>query len=58
MIHNISIATANDVTYFGDDVNIYFVFLPHGNYHLRMLHLNWLERTIVSDHSFCQFVAS
>ena len=28
MIHNISISTANDATYFGDDVNIYPVYLP------------------------------
>ena len=28
MIHNISIATADDVTYFGDDVNYTLYFYP------------------------------
>ena len=28
MIHNISIATADDITSFGDDVNIYSYFYP------------------------------
>ena len=53
MIHNISIATDDDVIQFGDDVNIYPVYLSRaiiiwGNC------LNWLEKTIVSDYIFCQ----
>ena len=28
MIHNISIATADDIIHIGDDVNIYPVYLP------------------------------
>ena len=53
MIHNISIATDDDIIQFGDDVNIYPVFLSRaiiicGNC------LNWL----VSDHIFCQFFVS
>ena len=51
MIHNISIATYDDIIQFGDDVNIYPVYLFRaviiwGNC------LNWLEKTIVSDHIF------
>ena len=57
MIHNISIATGDDIIQFGDDVNIYPVYLSRaiilcGNC------LNWLEKTIVSDHIFCQFLVS
>ena len=48
MIHNISIATADDVTYFGDDVKYIPCIL------LRAITIwgccpNWLEKTIVSD---------
>ena len=55
MTHNISIATDDDIIPFGDDINIYPVYLSKaiiilGNY------LNWLEKTIVSDHIFCQFL--
>ena len=51
MIHNISIATDDDIIQLGDDVNIYPVYLSRaiivwGNC------LNWLEKTIVSDHIF------
>ena len=51
MIHNISIATDDDIIQFGDDVNIYPVYLSSainicGNC------LNWLEKKIVSDHIF------
>ena len=51
MIHNISIATDGDIVQFGDDVNIYPVYLSRaiiicGNC------LNWLKKTIVSDHIF------
>ena len=57
VIHNISIATDDDIIQFGDDVNIYPVYLSRaiiicGNC------LNWLEKTIVSDHIFCQFLVS
>ena len=55
-IHNISITT-DDIIQFGDDVNIYPIYLSRaitiwGNC------LNWLEKTIVSDHIFCQFLVS
>ena len=45
MIHNISIATDDDIIQFGDDVNIYPVYLSRainicGNC------LKWLENTI------------
>ena len=57
MIHNISIATVDDIMQFDDDVNIYPVYLSRaiiiwGNC------LNLLEKTIVSDHIFCQFLVS
>ena len=46
MIHNISIATDDDIIQLGDDVKIFPVYLSRaiiiwGNY------LNWLEKTIV-----------
>ena len=37
MIHNISIATADDVTYFGDNVKYIPCIFTQGNYHLGML---------------------
>ena len=57
MIHTISIATDDDIILFGDYVNKYPVYLSRaiiiwGNC------LNWLEKTIVSDHIFCQFLVS
>ena len=57
MIHSISIATGDDNIHFGDDVIIYPVYSSRaiiiwGNC------LNWLEKTIVSDHIFCQFLVS
>ena len=57
VIHNISIATDDDVIQFGDDVNIHPVYLSRtiiicGNC------LNWLEKTIISEHIFCQFLVS
>ena len=57
MIHNISIAADDDIIQIGDYVNIYPVYLSRtiiicGNC------LNWLEKTIVSDHVFCQFLVS
>ena len=55
MIHNISIATADDVTYFGDDLK----FIPC--IFTQVITIwgccpNWLEKTIVSDHILCHFV--
>ena len=57
VIHNISIATDDDIIRFGDDVNIYPVYLSRaiiiwGNC------LNWQEKTIVSGYIFCQFLLS
>ena len=57
MIHNISIATDHDIIQFGNDVNIYTVYLYRafiicGNC------LIWPEKTIVSDHIFCQILVS
>ena len=57
VIHNISIATDDDIIQFGNGVNIYTVYLSRaiiiwGNC------LNWLDKTIVSDHIFCQILAS
>ena len=54
MMHNISIATYDDIIQFGDDVNIYPIYLSRaiiiwGNC------LNWLEKTLVSDHIFVNF---
>ena len=49
MIHNISIATDDDIIQFGDDVNIYHVYLA---IIIWVNCLNWLEKTIVSDHIF------
>ena len=57
MIHNISIATYVDIIQFGNDVNIYTVYLSRaiitwGNC------LNRPEKTIVSDHIFYQILVS
>ena len=57
MIHNISIATDDDTIQFDDALNMYPVYSSRaiiicGNC------LNWLEKTIVSGHSFCQFLVS
>ena len=57
MIHNISIATDDDIIQFGDDVNIYPVYLSRAIIICGYC-LNWLEKTIVSDHNFCQFLES
>ena len=48
MIHNISIATDNDIIQFGDDVNIYPAYLSKAII-MKGNCLNWLEKTIVSD---------
>ena len=37
VIHNISIATSDDVTYFGDDVKYISFIFTQGNYHLGTL---------------------
>ena len=55
MIHNVSIATGDDIIQFGEDVNIYPVYLSRaiiiwGNC------LNCLEKTIVSNHIFVKFL--
>ena len=55
MIHYISIATDDGIKQFGDDVNIYPVYLSRaiiicGNC------LNWLEKAIVPDHIFVNFL--
>ena len=57
MIHTMSIATDDNIIQFGEEVNIYPVhsskaIIIWGNC------LNWLEKTIVSDHIFCQFLVS
>ena len=57
LIHNISIATADDVTYFGDDVNYILCFLPRA-ITIWGYCLNWLEKTIVSGQKFYQFVVN
>ena len=57
MIHNISIATDDDITQFGNDVNIYTVYLSRAIIILGNS-LYWLEKTIVSDHIFCQILVS
>ena len=51
MIHNISIATDNDVIKFVGDVNIYPVYLSRASIICGNC-LNWLETTSVSDHIY------
>ena len=55
VIHNISIATYDDIIQFGNDVNIYNVYLSRPIIIWRNC-LNWLEKTIVSDHIFVKFL--
>ena len=55
VIHNISIAEDDDIIPFGGDLNIYHVYLSRaiiiwGNC------LNWLGKTIVSNHIFVDFL--
>ena len=57
MIHNISLATDDVIIQFGDDINIYPVYLSTAIINCGNC-LNWLEKTIVSDHIFCQFLVS
>ena len=47
MIHNISIATADDVTYFGEDVKFIPFIFTQGNYYLGML-----SQLVRKDHCF------
>ena len=54
-IHNISIATDDDIIQFDDDVNIYPVYLPRAIIIWENC-LNWLEKTIVSDYIFVNFL--
>ena len=55
MINNITIATADDITTFSDDVNIYPVDLS-GTINTLSNALNWLEKkAIISDQSFFFF---
>ena len=55
MIHNISIATDDDIIQFGDDVDIYPVCLSRAIIICRNC-LNWLDKTMVSDHIFVNFL--
>ena len=55
MIHNISVATHDDIIQFGDDVNIYHVYLSRAIIICGKLSY-WLEKTIVSDHIFVNFL--
>ena len=57
VIHNISIATDDDFIQLGDDVNVYPVYISRAIIMWRNC-LNWLEKTIVSDHIFCQLLVS
>ena len=56
MKHNIciSIATDDGIVQFGDNLDIYPVYLSR----TLIICLNWLENTIVLDHIFCQFLVS
>ena len=57
MIYNIAIATADDVTYFGDDVK-YIPCIFTRVITIWGCCLNWLEKTIVSDQFFGQFAVN
>ena len=57
MIHNISIATDDDIIQFCDDVNIYPVYSSRAIIIWENC-LNLLEKMIVSDHIFCQILVS
>ena len=57
VIHNISIATDDDIIQFGDDVNIHPVYLSRAIIICGKF-LKWLEKTIILDHNFCQFLVS
>ena len=55
MIHNISIATDDDIIQFGDDVN-YTLYIYPGQLSSLGNCFNRLEKTIVSDHIFVNFL--
>ena len=55
MIPNISIETDDDIIQFGDDVNIYPLYLSRAII-IWVNCLNWLENTNVSDHIFVNFL--
>ena len=58
MMHNISIATADDVTYFGDDVKYIPCILPSAIIIVGYC-LNWLEKkTWFHTLKFCQFIVN
>ena len=57
VIHNISIATDDDIIQFGDDVNISPLHLSRAIIFLGNC-LNWLEKTIVLDYFYCKFLVS
>ena len=46
MIHNISMATADDIIHIGDKVSIYTLYIYYGQLSLGI----WLEKAIVSGH--------
>ena len=53
--HNIFIATDDDITQFGDDINIYPVYLSRPII-IRGNCLDGLGKTIVSDHILVKFL--
>ena len=55
VIHNISITTDDEIIQLADDVNIYPVIYPVQLSFVENC-LNWLEKTIVSDHIFNNFL--
>ena len=55
VIHNISIATYYDIKQYGDDVNVNPVYLSRAII-IWWNCLNWLEKAIVSDHIFVNFL--
>ena len=55
MIHDNSIAKDYDIIQFGDDVNIYPVKISRAIFNCGNC-LNWLEKTIVLDHIFVNFL--
>ena len=52
VIHNISIATDDDIIQFGDDVNIYPIYLSRAII-IWGKSLNWLEKTRVLHQVEC-----
>ena len=55
VIHNIAIATDDDIIQFGDAANIYPVYLSSAII-ICWNCLNWLENTIVLDPIFVNFL--